>query len=153
MNEELDYDKAGLDLTAAAEGVRLTAYPDPGTGAEPWTIGIGHTGPDVYPGMTVTLEEAYQFLHDDIQTAVAAVKREVTVPLTQGEFDALVDFAFNCGAGNLGHSTLLRLLNAGDYMGASKHFDDWVMAGGRKLPGLIVRRDNEEALFVRDLNV
>ena len=153
MNDELDYDRTGLDLTVASEGMRLTAYPDPGTGGAPWTIFCGHTGPDVYPGRTGTVEEGYQALHDDIQAAVAAVKREVTVPLTQGEFDALVDFTFNCGAGNLQHSTLLRLLNSGDYLGASKHFDDWVMAGGRKLPGLVIRRDNEEALFVRDLNI
>ena len=152
MNEELDYDKTGLDLTVASESMRLVAYPDPGTKADPWTIGVGHTGPDVYPGMIITEEQGYQFLHDDVRSAVSAVKRLVTVQLTQGEFDALVDFVFNVGEGHFGSSTLLRLLNAGDYMGASKHFDDWVLAGGRRLPGLVIRRDNEEALFVRSID-
>jgi lysozyme len=147
MNEGLDYDRTGLDLTVASEGIRLDAYPDPATGAEPWTIGCGHTGTDVFPGKKITLEEAYQLLHDDVQDAVRAVRRLVTVPLTQGQFDALVDFTFNCGAGNLGRSTLLKLLNAGDYAGARTHFDDWVMAGGRTMPGLIKRRDKEEAVF------
>jgi len=147
MNDDLDYDRAGLDLTIASEGMRLTAYPDPGTGADPWTIGVGHTGPDVYPGRTISVEEGHQLLHDDVQEAVATVKNLVKVPLTQGQFDALVDFTFNCGAGNLGRSTLLKLLNAGDYNGASDHFSDWVKAGGRVLPGLVTRRENEERIF------
>jgi lysozyme len=146
MNDDLDYDRSGLDLTVASEGMVLNAYPDPGTKAEPWTIGVGHTG-GVYPGQTITEEEGYQLLHDDIQVAVHAVKRLVTVPLTQGEFNALVDFTFNCGAGNLSSSTLLRLLNSGDYDGASTHFKDWVKAGGRILPGLVTRRENEERIF------
>lgn len=150
MNDDLDYDNAGLDLTIASEGMRLTAYPDPGTGAEPWTIGVGHTGPDVYEGRVITPEEGHQLLHDDVRDAVQAVKECVTVPLTQGEFDALVDFTFNCGAGNLRHSTLLRLLNTGDYDGASAHFKDWVKAGGRVLPGLVTRRENEERIFNAD---
>ena len=153
MNSQLDYDCAGLDLTVASEAMKLTAYPDPGTGGAPWTIGVGHTGPDVYPGMIISEEQGYQLLHDDVRTAVAAVKRLVKVALTQGEFDALVDFVFNVGEGHFGSSTLLRLLNAGDFMGASKHFDDWVLAGGRRMNGLVVRRDNEEALFVRSIDV
>ena len=147
MNEDLNYDKAGLDLTTASEGMRLTAYPDPATGAAPWTIGVGHTGPDVYPGRVITEGEGYQLLHDDVQAAVKAVKTLVTVPLTQGQFNALVDFTFNCGAGNLQHSTLLKLLNAGQYAAASAQFDHWVLAAGRKLPGLVARRDNEQLLF------
>ena len=147
MNDEFDYDKTGLDLTVASEGMRLTAYPDPGTGADPWTIGVGHTGPDVFEGRIITQEEGYQLLHDDIQVAVRAVKQYVTVQLTQDQFDALVDFAFNCGGGNLEHSTLLRLLNSGDSQGASAHFLDWVKGGGRVLPGLVTRRKNEQGLF------
>ncbi|MDF0605378.1 lysozyme [Neisseriaceae bacterium TC5R-5] len=76
-----------------------------------------------------------------------AVERYVQVPLTQNQFDALVDFAYNCGGQNLRGSTLLKKLNAKDYAGAAKEFDKWVNGGGKKLPGLIKRRAAERALF------
>jgi len=147
MNELLVYDREGLDLTEDSEGCRLTAYPDPGTGSIPWTIGYGHTGPEVHPGMVIDHAKAEDYLKLDIHVAELAVKRLVTVPLTQHQYDALVDFTFNCGSGNLQHSTLLKLLNAGDYAGASEHFGDWVKAGGHVLPGLVKRRHSETQLF------
>ena len=148
MNEHLNYDQAGLDLTVASEGMRLKAYPDPGTGGAPWTIGVGHTGPDVYFGLAITEAEAYKLLYEDIQESVDAVKRLVKVALTQDQFNALVDFVFNVGSGNFGKSTLLRLLNAGDFEGAAEQFLVWNKAGGRVLPGLVTRRENEKEMFL-----
>jgi len=147
MNENLNYDQAGLDVTEDSEGCRLTAYPDPGTGGDPWTIGYGHTGADVHPGMTIDHAQAEEFLRHDVRSAEAAVKRLVKVELTQHQFDALVDFAFNCGAGNLQHSTLLKLVNEGNFATASTHFGDWVKGGGHVLPGLVKRRHAETVLF------
>lgn len=149
MNEDLKYDQAGLDLTEAAEGLRLTAYPDPGTGGAPWTIGYGHTGPEVHPGMTITQEEAEAYLVSDLHYAEVMVKHLVEVPLTQGQYDALVDFTFNCGVGNLQQSTLLKLVNLGDMTRAVEEFKKWNKGGGRVLAGLTARRDKEAALFVQ----
>ena len=147
MNEEFEYDQAGIDLTVASEGLQLTAYPDPGSGGAPWTIGVGHTGPDVTEGMTITKDEAYDLLRKDIKSASDAVKRFVTVQLNQNQFDALTDFVFNVGLGNFASSTLLKKLNNGDYDGAGEQFAAWNKASGRILQGLVTRRSNEENLF------
>lgn len=136
----------GLHFIMAHEGVRLEAYPDPGTGTEPWTIGVGHTS-GVREGDTCTMDEAMAYLRQDVGVAEDAVNRLVNVALTQDQFDALVDFTFNEGAGALASSTLLRLLNAGDYAGADKQFARWNLANGRVLPGLVTRRADEAALF------
>ncbi len=95
------------------------------------------------PGLTITQEQASALLLQDVASAVAAVNRLVTVPLTQNQFDALVDFTFNSGQGNLASSTLLRELNAGNTAGAAAQFLVWVYAGGVKLPGLVKRRQAE----------
>jgi len=139
-------DDARQHLTEVCEGCVLTAYPDPGTGGSPWTIGYGHTN-GVQHGDTCTPEQADAWLVDDISDAEVAVNRLVTVRLTQHQFDALVDWTFNEGAGNLESSTLLRKLNAGDYAGADAEFARWVRAGGRVLPGLVKRRALEAAWF------
>lgn len=147
MNNDLYYDQAGLDLTEASESLRLTAYPDPGTGGAPWTIGYGHTGADVYPGLTITQDKAEQLLRADVRVAESAVKRLVKVPLTQGQYDALVDFVFNIGEGQFASSTLLRKLNDCDYAGADAEFKRWNRSGGKILNGLVKRRAAEEAMF------
>jgi lysozyme len=149
MNDSLCYDDEGISLTEDAEGCRLTAYPDPGTGGAPWTIGYGHTGPEVHEGMTITHDQATEFLKEDIKSSEAAVKRCVEVPLTQGQYNALVDFAFNAGAGNLQHSTLLRKVNASDFAGAVEEFGKWVNGGGHVLPGLVRRRHAESQAFAQ----
>ena len=146
------YSKNGLHLTEQFEGLRLTAYPDPGTGGAPWTIGYGHTGPDVHPGLTITQQQAENLLARDIQTASDAVNRLVKYELTQEEFDALVDFTYNCGAGNLQASTLLKKINAGDMVGASKEFAKWNLANGHVLQGLVKRRQEEMRLFLQSIN-
>lgn len=151
------YSKTGLQLTEQFEGCRLTAYQD---SVGVWTIGYGHTGPDVYKGLTITQERAVELLLQDIAKASAAVNRLVALDraggadtdglpdLTQDEFDALVDFTFNLGAGRLAGSTLLKKLNAGDIEGAAAEFPKWVYAGGKVLAGLVKRRDAERALFL-----
>lgn len=145
MNDHLYYDKAGLDLTIASESMKLKAYQDTGG---VWTIGVGHTGPDVYPGRVITIEEGYQLLRDDVQEAVSAVRRMVKVPLTQGQFNALVDWVFNVGEGAAGASTLVKILNYGDYKGAAAQFDRWNKDNGKVLAGLVTRRNAEEAMFL-----
>lgn len=138
----------GIGLIKSFEGCKLTAYPDPGSkDGKPWTIGWGTTR-GVRPGMTITQEEADLLLAEDINSFAAAVNRLVTVPLNQNQFDALTSFAYNVGSSNLGSSTLLRLLNEGDYEGAAGQFGRWVKgASGEVLPGLVRRRAAEKALF------
>lgn len=97
--------------------------------------------------MTITQDQADDFLVEDIQTAVNAVSRLVKVSLSQSEFDALVDFVFNAGQGNFANSTKLRLLNSGDYDGAAAQFDRRSYAGGQQIAGLLRRRPAETAEF------
>jgi lysozyme len=133
----------GLDLIKSFEGLRLSAYKCP---ADVWTIGFGTTA-GVKPGQAITKERAEELLREDVKRFEAQVLRLVKVPLTQGQHDALVSFVYNLGAGNLSNSTLLRLLNAGDYAGAAAQFDRWNKAGGKVLAGLVRRRAAERALF------
>jgi len=135
--------QACIDLVKASEGCRLTAYRD---SVGILTIGYGSTG-GIKPGQTITQAEAEAMLVDDLDAAAEAVHKLVTVPLTQGQFDALCDFVFNLGEGRLRDSTLLRLLNQGKYGEAAAQFRFWVMAGGHPLPGLVKRRAAERALF------
>jgi lysozyme len=95
----------------------------------------------------ITQERADELLCGDLNTFEDAVSRAVHVPLSQSQFDALVSFAYNCGPANLRASTLLRLLNRGDYTGAAGQFGKWAHAGAEILPGLVRRRAAERALF------
>jgi len=140
----LSYSKSGLALTQQFEGLRLTAYQD---SVGKWTIGYGHTGPDVHSGLTITQMQAETLLLKDVAAAAASVNRLVKVPLTQNEFDALVDFVFNLGKGKLAKSTLLRDLNAGNFAGAAAEFQKWDHAGAKVLAGLLQRRVAEAKLF------
>ena len=135
--------ETGLALIRQFEGLRLSAYLCPAGIA---TIGYGSTA-GVKLGRTITAERAEELLREDVRQFETAVSRLVKVPLTQGQFDALTSFAFNLGAKALEKSTLLRLLNAGDYPGAAAQFDRWVYASGKKLSGLVKRRAAERALF------
>jgi lysozyme len=140
----LKYSQYGMALTESFEGLRLDAYRDV---AGVLTIGYGHTGSDVCLGWTITEDQAQALLHSDIAASVVCVNSAVTVELNQNQFDALVDFTFNEGRGNFLRSTLLRLLNLGDYAGAHGQFPKWIYAGGEVQSGLIRRRDAEAALF------
>jgi lysozyme len=141
----LTYSANGLALTERFEGCRLTAYQDQ---VGVWTIGYGHTGPDVTPGRTITQTQAQTLLAMDVGSAVSCVNTFVSVTLAQEEFDALVDFVFNVGAGAFKGSRLLHSLNAGDFAGAAAQFELWDHAGGVVNPGLLRRRQAEAALFV-----
>ncbi|WP_313489196.1 lysozyme [Stutzerimonas nitrititolerans] len=133
----------GIDLIKTFEGLRLAAYDD-GVGVQ--TIGYGHTK-GVKPGMTITADQAVQFLREDLHGAERDVERYVTVHLCQHQFDALASLVFNIGGTAFRDSTLLRKLNAGDYAGAAVQFDRWVHGGGKILPGLVKRRAAERAMF------
>lgn len=136
--------KDAIALVKASEGLRLEAYQD-STGL--WTVGYGHTS-GAQAGMTITEQQAEDFLAEDLADAARWVSELVTVPLTQSQFDALSDFVFNLGQSRLRNSTLLRLLNAGRYQEAAAQFKFWVMAGGQVEPGLVKRRAAEAALFL-----
>lgn len=134
-------------LVERSEGDVLKAYPDPATGGAPWTIGYGHTGPEVHPGMVITQQEAEAYLEQDLYRVGQQVSKAVRVDLTQDEFDALVCFVYNIGIGNFMKSTMLKLINAGDFAAAAHEFDKWTKAAGKVMPGLVTRRHNEEDLF------
>jgi lysozyme len=132
----MQYSKSGLQLTEQFEGCKLTAYQD---SRGIWTIGYGHTA-NVRAGQTCTQEQAEQWLSEDIAWAESRVNADVHVPLTQGEFDALVDFVYNTGCGNFEHSTLLKLINNGNYAEAAKQFEVWDKCDGKVVAGLLRRR-------------
>lgn len=134
----------GLSLIKSFEGLRLLAYRD---AIGVWTIGYGATR-GVKPGMSVTKEQAERMLLNDVQRFEPEVERLVKVPLAGNQWDALVSFTYNLGAANLESSTLLRLLNRGDYAGAAEQFPRWNKAGGKVLPGLVRRREAERVLFL-----
>jgi lysozyme len=136
----------GLTLIRDAEGDRLAAYYCP---AGILTIGVGHTGPDVKHGMKITQAQSDALLAADLAKFEKAVARNVKVPLTQNQFDALVSFTYNLGEGNLRSSTLLKRVNAGDFTAAAAEFSKWDKAGGRVLAGLTKRRAAEAALFAK----
>ncbi|WP_275261665.1 lysozyme [Citrobacter freundii] len=142
----------GIRLIKQFEGCRLTAYPDPGTGGAPWTIGYGWTHPvdgkPVRPGMTIDEATADRLLKTGLVGYENDVLKVVRVKLTQGQFDALVSFAYNVGSRALSTSTLLKKLNAGDIKGAADEFLRWNKSGGKVMPGLTNRRKSERALFL-----
>lgn len=142
----MNISEKGLALIKNAEGCVLSAYPDPGSGDDPWTIGYGHTGPDVHPGLTITQERAEQLLRSDLARFEAGVAQNAG-QCSQGQFDALVSFSFNLGLKALLGSTLLRLHKAGDYEGAAGQFGRWTHAGGHVMPGLVRRRAAEAEMY------
>ena len=134
----------GLTIIQESESLRLKAYYDTGNVL---TIGWGHTGPDVKPGMVITEDQAKKFLQADVEEAEGFVKSYVLVPLTQNQFDALVSFVFNIGPKQFQASTLLRMLNQKDFTGAQNQFKRWNMDNGKVQGGLVTRRAKEAKLF------
>jgi lysozyme len=128
------------NLARRFEGCELAAYQNP---HDVPTIGYGHTR-GVALGMTCTEEQAEAWLLADMDVAAADVAQHATVPLTDHEAAALIDFAFNCGAANLNASTLLRELDAGNYADVPTQLNRWVHdASGNVLNGLVNRRAAE----------
>lgn len=101
---------AGITAIKQREGCRLAAYRD---SRGIWTIGVGHTGPEVEPGTIWTTDQVDAALAHDIGWAEAEVNRCVQVPMTQNQFDALVSFTFNVGRTGFDHSSALRDFNFG----------------------------------------
>lgn len=136
-----------LSLIKQYEGLRLFAYPDPATGGDPWTIGYGHTGKEVKKGLYITQAKADEYLEKDIKKFAEVIERYVKVSLSDNQFSALVSYVYNVGPQNFIASTLLRLLNQGDYNGAADQFIRWNKANGKVLEGLTKRREAEAKLF------
>lgn len=156
MNNSLSYSDAGIALTKfyeAARGPRLEVYPDDSRGI--LTIGWGHTGKDVHPGMCISVGCAEQLLQQDVANAVRVVRGQIICELTQGQFDALVDFVFNFGGSDLYTSTLRKILNGAnpDFDAAANEFKRWNKALNKNtalmepVKGLTKRRAAEEAMF------
>lgn len=143
----MEYSKAGIALTERFEACSLTAYHGAADRPGLFTIGWGHTGPEVYEGLVWTQEQADSQLAIDDKAAVDCVNKHVTVALTQGEFDALVDFCFNCGCAAFEGSTILKLLNAGNYAATALEFVKWDHASGKVVAGLLRRREDETDEF------
>lgn len=139
----------GIALIKQFEGLDLKAYQD---SVGVWTIGYGWTQPvdgkPVKAGMVIDLATAERLLKTGLVGYENDVLKLVRVKLTQGQFDALVSFAYNLGLRALSTSTLLKKLNAGDYKGATDEFLRWNKAGGKVLNGLTRRREAERALFL-----
>lgn len=131
-----------------ADGL-IEAYPDPATGAAPWTIGWGATGPDIAQGTVWTQAQCDARLLSDLARYGDEVAKAVgTAATTQAQFDALVSFHYNTGA--IARATLTEKHRAGDYAGAAREFARWNRAGGCVLPGLTRRRAAEARLYLSD---
>lgn len=140
----MNHSEACTKLVMIFEGLRLDAYLDSAGIA---TLGYGHIK-GVKLGDECIKMQAEVWLDMDLLTADAAVNRLVTVPLEQEQFDALVSFTYNVGAGTLAKSTLLKRVNAYDTDGAAAEFSKYVHAGGKIVDGLVRRRAAEAALFL-----
>ena len=141
----MKFSEHGLNLLKEWEGCILHIYKD---AAGLPTIGIGHLltkeekiGNKYANG--ITEEEALQILAKDVVPAENAVNSHVSVQLSQNQFDALVSFTFNCGVGAFANSTLLKVLNAGNYNEVPAQLMRWTKAGGKTCDGLVTRRKNE----------
>lgn len=139
----LSLSAAGLVSIANLEGFSEDAYiPIPG---DVPTIGFGSTE-GVKMGDTITPQKALERLLRDVGVAESAIGRCVKVPLSQSEYNALTAFAFNVGAEAFCSSTLVKKLNAGDYAGACQELRRWVYVDGRRVQGLVNRREAEYRL-------
>lgn len=139
----------GVDLICEFEGKRLVAYDD---GVGVWTIGFGTikypNGVRVKKGDTCTLEQAKEYMRHDLIEFEHTVNSSVKVLLSQNQFDALTSLAYNIGSSAFKSSTLVKKLNSGDYKGAADQFNVWINAGGKRMQGLVNRRDKEKLLFL-----
>ena len=143
--------QAGLNLIESFEGCSLHAYWD--SIGQCWTIGYGHTGPDVTEGETISESQANLFLAADVTAAQNVVDKAVEVVLNPNQYAALVSFVYNVGADAFQNSTLLRLVNQKDFLDAADEFNKWVYGVGADgqevvIEGLVNRRRAEKALFL-----
>lgn len=145
----------GIAFIEKWEGLKLSSYLCP---AKIWTIGIGSTivhGVPVKPGQSCTRSEAYAYFREHLVTSVYPALKLITVPLTQNQIDALCSLIYNIGANAFSHSSLLKYLNASNYLGAADQFLEWnkktVITNGVSkkvvVRGLTSRRREERELF------
>ena len=133
----------GIALIKKFEGCELEAYQ---CSAGVWTIGYGHTK-DIVEGMTISKEQAEEMLVDELHEYENYINKYVTVALSQNQFDALVSWVYNLGPANLKASTMLKVLNKGQYEEVPAQMKRWNKASGKVLEGLIRRREAEACLF------
>ncbi len=139
---------AGQALIKSFEGCKLSAYPDPATGGDPWTIGYGATGQGIHKGVTWTQAQADQRFAEDIAAFGDSVSALIgSASTTQSQFDAMVSLAYNVGLGKFGGSTLLKMHKAGDHDGAAAQFARWDKANGKVMAGLTRRREAEAKMY------
>jgi len=144
---------AGLALIKRFEGCAkrrsdgaFEAYPDPATGGDPWTIGWGATGKGIGPDTVWSQAECDERLESDLQRFAREVRSALgDAPTSPCQFDALVSFHYNTGA--IARATLTRLHKAGQFDAAAEEFGKWVLAGGKRLKGLVRRREAEARLY------
>ena len=141
--------RAGIELIKSFEGLRLNAYLCP---AGVWTIGYGHTSaagePAVKPSMKISAQDAADILVQDLVKYEAAVSKALTRNPNDNQFSAMVSLCYNIGPGAFASSTVVRRFNAGLLQEAADAFRMWNKGGGKVLPGLVRRRDEERALFL-----
>lgn len=135
-----------VDFIKAHEGCKLTAYQDQG---KVWTIGWGATGSDIVAGLVWTQEQADARLGTDLAKCEVAVIKLLNKRLPDRALAALDSFCYNLGSGALASSHLLQCINNGDYIGAAKAFIVWDHIGQTEIKGLLIRRLEEAALFLR----
>ena len=145
--------KQGLDLICRFEGFSPVIYICP---AGYPTIGYGHLITEANKERFldgVDEDEALELLRSDVGKAERAVLRLIAVPLTLGQFDALVSFTFNLGSGALQRSTLRRKVNRQEHDDVPAELMKWVWAGGRKLKGLVKRRNSESLVYKANITI
>ena len=133
----------GLELIKKFEGCETTAYRD---SVGVWTIGFGHTK-GVEEGQTCSIEDAESMLADEMDEYEGYINNMVKVDLQQHEFDSLVAWVYNLGPTNLGESTMLKVLNGGQFDRVPDEMNRWTRAGGKILEGLVRRRQAESLMF------
>lgn len=135
----MELSNSGADKLVVREGKKLKAYKDT---KGIWTIGVGHTGPEVKAGLEWTEQQVMDAFRADVRWAVDAVNKTKSA-LTQNQFDALVSFTFNVGKSAFLNSTMKKFLDVGSYDAAAKEFDKWVIP--KEITG---RRMSEKAQFL-----
>ena len=133
----------GLELIKKFEGCETSAYQD---SVGVWTIGFGHTK-GVEEGQTCSIEDAEAMLADEMDESEGYINNMVKVELQQHEFDSLVAWVYNLGPTNLGESTMLKVLNGGQFDRVPDEMNRWTRAGGKILEGLVRRRQAESLMF------
>ena len=148
LSKKMTVSGFGKNLIKQFETLRLKAYPD----SKGYSIGYGHyikEGDGLTKDSIITIEQAEKLFSQDVAEVYEAIVSTVKVKLSQNQTDALASFVYNIGVDAFKRSTLVKILNTGDYVGAADQFDRWVHSNKKVLPSLIARRAAEKALFLK----